>query len=103
MTLKAGPSINGPAAQGPLPGYDPCPLTSAGGVVIPTGSYPAGGSPRPSTLEFPTGVAGGASSGCESRRRTSASPLLGPPGLIDRVHGRRGILRLRVTHWHRSR
>ena len=44
-TLKERPDVNRPTGQGPLPGYDPCPLTSVGGGVVPTGSCPAYGSP----------------------------------------------------------
>ena len=45
MTLKARLDVERPAGQGPLPGCNPCPLTSAGGRVIPTGYCPACGSP----------------------------------------------------------
>ena len=48
MTLEPRPNINRPARRGPLPGCDPCPLTSGGGGVDPTDSYPARESPRPS-------------------------------------------------------
>ena len=43
MTLKERPDVDGPAGHGPLPGYDPRPLTLAEGRVIPTGSCPACG------------------------------------------------------------
>ncbi|XP_066316669.1 nucleoporin NSP1-like [Miscanthus floridulus] len=66
-TLKVEPDVDGPAGRGPLPGSDPCPLTSDGSEVILTGSFPAYGSLRPPARDSPTGAAGGASSDCKSR------------------------------------
>ncbi|XP_066341595.1 cell wall protein DAN4-like [Miscanthus floridulus] len=66
-TLKAGPDVDRPAARGPLPGCDPCPLTLDGGGVIPTGSCPACGSLRPLARDSPTGAVDGASSNCKTR------------------------------------
>ena len=73
MTLKPRPDIDGPVGRGPLPSSDPCPLTSAEGGVVPISSYPACGSPRPSTRDASTEAVDGASSSCKSRAGTGPS------------------------------
>ena len=96
-TLKARPDVDGSIGQGPLLGCDPRPLTSAGGRVIPTGSCPACGLPQPMAWDFPTRVAAWGFLRLRVTRRAGASLLPWPPGFLDRIRGRRGILRLRVT------